>query len=149
MAKIQSTEDTALNSVALVTNRKRVYSDIDLTFARNTANDDDIFKKKDAAAVKQAVKNLILTNEAEKPFRPRFGANLAGMLFELVNDEDVEEDIRERIYDVIEQYEPRATVEDLEVFLNEDQNRLNVKLKFRILNIDVIDTLEITVTRFR
>lgn len=149
MAKIQSTEDTALNSVALVTNRKRVYSDIDLTFARNTANDDDIFKKKDAAAVKQAVKNLILTNEAEKPFRPRFGANLTGMLFELVNDEDAEEDIRERIYDVIEQYEPRATVEDLEVFLNEDQNRLSVKLKFRILNIDVIDTLETTVTRFR
>jgi len=149
MAKIQSTEDTALNSVALVTNRKRVYSDIDLTFARNTANDDDIFKKKDAAAVKQAVKNLILTNEAEKPFRPRFGANLTGLLFELVNDEDAEEDIRERIYDVIEQYEPRATVEDLEVFLNEDQNRLSVKLKFRILNIDVIDTLETTVTRFR
>ena len=33
-------------------------------------------------AVKQAVKNLILTNHYEKPFHPEIGSNLRGMLFE-------------------------------------------------------------------
>jgi len=149
MAKIQSTEDKNLQSVSLVTNRKLVYSDLDLSFAVNTTASDDIFKKTDAAAVKQAVKNLLLSNECDKPFRPRYGANLTKMLFDLVDDEDAEDDIRERIYQVIDQYEPRASIEELEVNLAPDQNRLQVKLTFRVLNIDQTETLETTVTRYR
>jgi len=69
MAKILSTEDKDLQNSALTTSRSRVYSDIDLSFAVNTSTG-DIFKKKDAAAVKQSVKNILQTNRFEKPFKP-------------------------------------------------------------------------------
>lgn len=149
MAKIFSTESGNLQKVSLVTNRKLVYSDIDLSLARNTGADDDIFKKLDAAAVKQSVKNLMLSNECDKPFRPRYGANLTSILFDLVDDEDAEDDVRDRIYQVIDQFEPRANIEELEVNLSPDQNKLRVKLTFRVLNIDQTETLETTVTRYR
>ena len=58
--RVLSKEDGNLNSVSIVTSRNRVYLDIDLLFDVNSNG--EIFKKRDAAAVKQAVKNLIQTN---------------------------------------------------------------------------------------
>jgi hypothetical protein len=51
-------EDGNLNTTSLVTSRNRLYKDIDLTFAKKPSG--EIYKKTDAAAVKQAVKNLII-----------------------------------------------------------------------------------------
>jgi hypothetical protein len=51
-------EDGNLNTTSLVTSRNRLYKDIDLTFAKKPSG--EIYKKTDAAAVKQAVKNSII-----------------------------------------------------------------------------------------
>ena len=91
MSKIFSTEDGNLNSSIRVV-KEREYSDIDLSLGARTSTDGDVFRKTDAASVKQAVKNLIMTNRFEKPYRPNYGANLGGMLFELMS-EDVGEEI--------------------------------------------------------
>ena len=80
-------EDGNLNTRSLVTTRTRLYSDIDLTFAKKPSG--EIYKKTDAAAVKQAVKNLLLTNKYEKPFQPSFGGDLNNLLFELVDNDTV------------------------------------------------------------
>ena len=64
--KILSREDGNLSGSTLVGSRSQEYGDIDLTF--NNKPSGDIFKKSAAAAVKQAVKNLLLTNFNEKPF---------------------------------------------------------------------------------
>ena len=69
-----SIEDGVLNSGTLVTARNRVFKDIDLSIAKKPSG--DIFKKQDAAAVKQSVKNILLTNRNEKPFTPNFGGDL-------------------------------------------------------------------------
>ena len=61
-----SIEDGNIGTKTIQTNRRKVFSDIDLTFAKRPSG--DIFKKQHAAAVKQAVKNLLLTNFGEKPF---------------------------------------------------------------------------------
>ena len=66
--KAYSIEEGNLQSKSIITTRQRVYSDLDLTFARATNN--DVFKKNDAAAVKQSIKNILLTNTLEKPFLP-------------------------------------------------------------------------------
>ncbi len=105
MATQLSTEDGNLGVSTLIGTRTKLYKDIDLTFANKTSG--EIFKKEDAAAVKQAVKNLILTNYFEKPFQPLFGGNLREMLFDLADD-DAEEDIEERIKNAIGVFEPRA-----------------------------------------
>lgn len=147
MPKILSTEDGNLQGASLVTSRQRVYSDIDLSFALNTSTG-DIFKKKDAAAVKQAIKNLLQTNRFEKPFRPDFGADLRGLLFELA-DTDSEDEIREQIEGTIARYEPRAIVKDLEVRFSLDRNAVRVRLEFGIRSTDENVTLETTVSRLR
>ena len=113
MAKILSTEDGVLQGASLNTSRDRLYSDIDLSFAVNTSTG-DIFKKKDAAAVKQAVRNLLQCNRFEKPFRPDFGADLRGLLFELADD-GVEQDLIEQVQGAIARYEPRVEINDLEL----------------------------------
>ena len=92
MATKLSTEDGNLSVSAITGTRTRVYKDIDLTFTNKPSG--EIFKKESAAAVKQAVKNLLLTNYFEKPFQPKFGGNLRDMLFDLA-DEDAEEDADE------------------------------------------------------
>ena len=69
-----SIEDGNLATKSILTTQKRTYKDIDLSFAKKTTG--EIFKKTDAAAVKQAVKNVLLTSRLEKPFNPDFGAGL-------------------------------------------------------------------------
>ena len=84
-----SIEDGNLGSKTILTSRTKVSKDIDLSFAKKPSG--DVFKKTDAAAVKQAVKNLLLTNFSEKPFLPRFGGNLNSLLFALNTDIDDED----------------------------------------------------------
>jgi len=147
MAKILSTEDGDLQGASLNTSRDRLYSDIDLSFAVNTSTG-DIFKKKDAAAVKQAVRNLLQCNRFEKPFRPDFGADLRGLLFELADD-GVEQDLIEQVQGAIARYEPRVEINDLELIVNPDNNELKVRLEFRVVNTDENVTLETGVSRLR
>jgi phage baseplate assembly protein W len=147
MAKILSAEDGNLQGASLTTSRSRLYSDFDLSFAVNTSSG-DIFKKKDAAAVKQAVKNLLQTNRMEKPFRPDFGADLRGMLFELADD-GTEQDLIEQVQGSISRYEPRAKITDLELNVSLDTNTLKVRIEFEVLNTDENVTLETTVSRLR
>ena len=117
MATKLSTEDGNLSS-SFISSRSKKYSDIDLTLAVKASG--EIFKKTDAAAVKQAVKNLILTNFYEKPFSPLFGGNIRDLLFDLA-DEDAEDDIEQRIISAIDTFEPRAEI--INVFANSKPDR--------------------------
>jgi len=130
MATKLSTEDGNLSS-SFISSRSKKYSDIDLTLAVKASG--EIFKKTDAAAVKQAVKNLILTNFYEKPFSPLFGGNIRDLLFDLA-DEDTEDDIEQRIISAIDTFEPRAEI--VNVFANSkpDRNSVSVTIEFRVIN---------------
>ena len=59
----------------------RLYRDIALSFETNAATK-DVIVKKDVDAVKQSVKNLILTNHYERPFHPEIGSGITNLLFE-------------------------------------------------------------------
>lgn len=146
MAKVFSVEDGNLSKVSIVTSRKREYKDIDLSFNRRTTG--DIFKKTEAAAVKQAVRTLLNTNRFEKPFKPDFGADIQGLLFELADDETGGELI-ERIKNTIETYEPRAAVRSLDVSVSADENSVDILLVYQIRNTDQTVTFETTVSRLR
>jgi len=147
MAKVLSTEDQELSGKSITTTRNRVYKDIDLSLAKNTTTN-DIFKKQDAAAVKQAVMNLIQTGRFEKPFRPSFGANITNQLFELSASETAT-DLEYQIKTSIERFEPRAKVRELIVNSNPDRNYISVFLEFQILNTSEIVSFETSLSRLR
>jgi len=139
-------EDTNQQTGILYGSRVVPYSDLDLLFQKKPSG--DIYKKKEAAAVKQAVKNLLLTNLLEKPFLPTFGGNLSSILFELADDET--DDILElAVITAIENWEPRAKVKDLRINMAPDSNTARVKVTFDIINLEEEVTLETTVTRLR
>ena len=65
VTKAFSIEDGNLSTKSITTTRQLTFTDIDLTFTAKPSG--EIYKKTDAAAVKQAIKNLLLTNKMEKP----------------------------------------------------------------------------------
>lgn len=144
MAKVFSTEDGKLNSSVRVI-KQRQYSDLDLSFAARTVTDGDIYKKTDAAAVKQAIKTLLLTNRFEKPYRPEFGGDLGGLLFSLA-DEDTGTDIADRVKKAISRYEPRAEIVSLRVTSTPDFNSVRVRIEFRVINTLEVDVLDLKLT---
>ena len=124
--------------MAKITDRFR-YSDLDFNFAKSASN--DVARKFDNNAIKQSLKNLLLTNFYERPFRPSLGSNLISRLFNKFTEGDLSE-IRQNIGDVIAQFEPRVNVEDNEVL-----ETLNVDVEYSFL--DNEDTLDIVIERVK
>ena len=145
MSRVLSIEDGNLSS-SIITSRDKLYSDIDLLFERRPSG--DIYKKTDADAVKQSVKNIVSTNRYEKPFEIFYGANITGMLFELA-DAGMGTHIEDQIQSAIEQYEPRAKILNIDVNSNPDRNSLQVTLLFRIKSNEQEVEFETTVSRLR
>ena len=146
MARVFSQEDGNLSVRPIITSRTISYSDIDLTFAKKTSG--EIFKKTDAAAVKQAVKNLLLTNRAEKPFQPEYGGDLTRFLFDLTGELD-EFQIKDIVVNTIVNYEPRAVPTSVVVNVAPDQNSVDVLVRFQVTNVAEEQELNLTLTRLR
>lgn len=141
-----SIEEGNTQVASVVSSRLVDYKDIDLTFTPNSIG--DIYKKTDAAAVKQSVKNLILTSYYEKPFSPFFGTDIRSLLFDLY-DAGLKFDIDLRIKAAINSYEPRAFIENINVTPFEDDNSLDVVITFKILNTKESVTLSTSISRLR
>ena len=146
MARVFSQEDGNLNTAPIITSRKVAYSDVDLTFAKKASG--DVFKKSDAASVKQAVKNLLLTNNGEKPFQPLFGGDLNRFLFDLDTEFD-ESEIADQIGTAIANYEPRALFMGAKAKLNPDQNSVAITVRFQVISTLEVVNLNVSLTRLR
>ena len=112
----------------------RIYSDLNLNFTKNPATK-DVAKLFDVQAIKRAVKNIILTNRYERPFKSDFGCNLRGFLFENLT-EPVMVLIKDRVAMAIEKYEPRVSVEDVVVREDETNNGLDIMVSFLINGVE-------------
>jgi len=141
-----SVEDGNIGSNQIITSRTKFSKDIDLSFAKRPSG--DVFKKEHAAAVKQAVKNILLTNFSEKPFLPRYGGNLNALLFAL-NTDFSEEEIKERIIQTIEIFEPRAIVLNVSTILSDDSHEVKITVTFRVVNTNQTVVTELNLTRLR
>ena len=111
----------------------RLYKDLALSFERND-NTKDIIVKKDIEAVKQSVRNLILTNHFERPFHPEIGSGITGLLFEPI-DPITANSLSRLIQETIENFEPRARLTAIDVRPNFDTNSYEISIGFRIVNI--------------
>lgn len=138
-----STEDRNLEkSTVLVATKNREYLDLDMSLSVIPVSG-DIYKKRNANAVKQAVINLLMTNQGEKPFMPYYGGNLNSFLFELA-DIGAEQDIIDTVRENIRVYEPRVDSEtlDITVDLQPEKNSIEITVKFRVINTN--ETVEFT-----
>lgn len=146
MAKAFSIEDGNLSNRPISSTIARRYKDIDLTFLNRPSG--DLYKKTDAAAVKQSIKNLLLTNRTEKPFKPIYGGNLNSILFDLSEGYD-ELGIKESISLAVGNYEPRARVLEVNSIINPDFNSIQITVIFQMVTTLQIETVQVSLTRLR
>ena len=123
---------------------RRWFTDIDINMA-NHPNTKDVVLKYDINAVKRSVRNLILTNYYERPFKPSLGANLRGLLFELDSTDSTM--IKDSLRELIGTQEPRVSVKDIGVF--SQGNILNITMFFTIRNSSKPHQLDLILERVR
>ena len=146
MARVFSLEDGNLSKKPITTSQTRTYTDIDLSFKKK--NNGDLFKKTDAESVKQAVKNLLLTNFGEKPFSPFFGGNLNDFLFNLSEEFD-DMEVEDAVAEAISAQEPRAVLRQVKSKIDPDNNNVRVTVSFQVISTQQPVELNVTLARLR
>jgi phage baseplate assembly protein W len=120
------------------------YSDLDFNFAQSTTK--DVARKFDNNAIKQSLRNVVLTNFYERPFRPSLGANLVAKLFDQPSPgivSEVQSDVRRAIVT----FEPRVNLINVLAEYNDINQELKVQVEYSFLDED--DVLDITIERVR
>lgn len=139
MAEIKSEGQNVANS--------KIYADIDFRFKPHPITG-DVTIKYDSDAIRRAVRNIVLTNFYERPFKPSLGSSIRNQLFELDTDRKTRR-LARKIQKIIEDFEPR--VENVKVLLGDvsDKNEMNVTIFYNIRNSAQQQEMDFTVNRAR
>jgi phage baseplate assembly protein W len=126
---------------------QHIYSDIDFTFTKRPVVG-DVALSYDQQAVIRSIRNLLLTKHFERPFNPQIGSNLDALLFENVGPITTNL-LENEIRTTIQNYEPRATLSEVVVSAQVDQNAYNVTISFYIENATIPTTVTLLLERNR
>lgn len=125
---------------------KNLWKDLDLLFRVHPVTG-DVVTRTDVEAVKRSVRNIVLTNKYERPFKPNFGTSLRELLFELNTSRQLKK-VQRRIKETLEKTEPR--IMNVSVLLsNDDSHEVNITIVYDIKNSIRNQEQEFTVTRAR
>jgi len=128
--------------------KKTQYSDIPFFISKNYFTG-DINLVKDNNAIKQSLKNLVLTIRGERPFRYVLGGNPREFLFDQF-DAKVSLECKLLIANVINTYEPRVSLIDVAIeFSRINPNRINIIVVFRYSQTQASDSITISLERTR
>lgn len=108
----------------------------------------DLTVHKDEDAVKEAIKNLILTDRGERLMQPTLGGNIRAMLFENLTPATVRL-IEEQVRATVDLYEPRAELIDVTVSANLDSNEVAITIEFYVTNNEQPVSLSVFLERTR
>jgi phage baseplate assembly protein W len=140
---------TTPNPLPQIVNHRatRVFQDLDLNFTPHPVTG-DIVRKFDENAIKQSIRNLILTRNYERPFHSEIGSPIRALMFDLVTPLTAIT-VKRAIIDVINNYEPRAELMAVEPVISPDNNSLYVSITFKIRNTEKPVTLDLLLERTR
>jgi len=138
---------TTTNNTLFSGNDSSGYSDLDLSFKKHPVTKDLMITTGNVAVTK-ALKNLLLTNNYEKPFKPNYGSNISKLLFELMTPFTAST-ISSEIINTIRNYEPRVTLKSVDVVADYDNNAYNVSIEYYIQNLIQPFTADFVLSRLR
>ena len=114
---------------------------VDLPFSGNAVFNSS-FQSRDALKVNLI--NYLLTNKGERPLNPSFGAGIRELLFENINQEELE-DIKENISTNITRFFPTIKPTRIEVTSDPDTNIINFFLRYAIADQNIEDEFLINI----
>lgn len=125
----------------------RTFKDIDLNFTAHPITG-DVAKKVGDDAIIQSLKSLLSTGKYERLLQPEIYSNLKQQLFEPL-DTITASAISNEITAVIDKFEPRVDLTEVNVSPDYDNNGYNVSLTFFIVNQTNPVTVELFLERIR
>jgi phage baseplate assembly protein W len=138
---------TTITSINPKIETERSYRDLDLNFTAHPVKK-DVSVHLNEKAVINSVKNLVSTNFYERPFQPELGSSIRALLFEPV-DSVFGASIERRLLDVVNNYEPRVSVESVVAIPAPDENGYKVTMTFFIINLPNPITINFFLERIR
>lgn len=123
------------------------FSDIDLSFKPHPVTG-DLVAKYDDSAIKNAIRNLVLTSHFERPFRSELGSSIEGLLFDLEGP-GLLAMIQKEITLLVANYEPRVNLLDVTATQNDTLDAIDVTLTYVIKNTLSPQTLDLVLRRTR
>lgn len=110
----------------------RTFTDLDFNFLKHPKTG-DVSIRSDDDAIKQSIRNLVLTRNFERPFRSDVGCQVTSLMFEPMSPM-LATLIEKTIADVINNYEPRAILLAVIVKFSPENNDAYVTINFKIKN---------------
>ena len=117
----------------------RKFKDLAISFD-DTPNTNDFATVTNENAIKQSVRNLILTTFGERPFQPKTGSRVKSMLFENF-DVFMIEGLTDEIRNTLKRLEPRVAVNDVRCSVD-DTNELAVEIDYTIIGEQLVYTVD-------
>lgn len=108
----------------------------------------DLARRINENAVRDSIRNLIMTDRGERLFQPDIGCDIRGSLFENMTA-NTALILKENIKTTIRTYEPRCDVKDVIVEANLDSNAIAVQIIFSVINSNRDSSLSIDLSRVR
>lgn len=127
--------------------KRILYSDLFTNMDVNPVST-DVALKTNENAIKQSIRNLLLTNRGERPFQPLLGGDLKKLLFENMSPQTFV-NVKKYVETAIKLYEPRANLIDTIVDGDWDNNSVNITIVFNVINKQEPVSLQLIITRVR
>ena len=146
-------------AITPITKKRILYSDFGRDMAKHPLTD-DLVRNTNENAVKQSLRNLVLTDKFERPFQPNIGCGVRAMLFENANQHNIAL-VKESIFSVIKAYEPRVRIVkvDIQPMMDYegkliksnigDNNSMLITINFYLINSSEPTSVDIILNRIR
>ena len=134
-------------TITPLTRRRELHSDFHKDLALLPGRN-DIARRVNENSVKEAIKNILLTNKGERLFQPLIGSDIKSMLFENATPVTAIL-IKDRIETALNTYEPRCGIINVEVVGDVDSNSVRINVVFYVINNETPQTLSIDIDRVR
>lgn len=108
----------------------------------------DLYREVNEEAVKNSIRNLLLTNRGERIYNSSLGSDIRAILFENFSTA-TESVLADLVRTTVSNFEPRAHI--LQVYVNSeiDEHLIHITIVFNIINKEEPITLELILNRIR
>ena len=126
---------------------RKGYTDLDFNFGENPSTS-DVNKKTNAEAIKQSVRNLLLTKRYERPFQDQLYSGINDLLFDPYTN-TTQYALNKVIKNLLAYYEPRINVLGVNINANPSSNALAISISYEIIALNITTTQSIILERTR
>lgn len=123
------------------------YVDFDLSFLPHPVTG-DLVVRKDASAVIQSIRNILMTRLGEVGFDEDFGSAVPSALFDSI-DPNLQYNLKDKIVWAINTFEPRADIDFIDVNVDRVNNAVTANIQFYLLNQEQPYSVNVSLGRLR